>query len=150
VIVPPQLGVAKVQSHLKNVVVLLGGVGTAHHIVAVIVGKSAQVAWLIVVPFHFNIHVIAVVSFVLAGIACLWSTLAHLIDVQALALSPNTCVLGDVLSRSNLSVLTVSQFSIHSTFKFPLAGAVVFGANQCDVVLALPVVTSVNVIVVSA
>lgn len=40
VTVPPPDGVAKVPSHLKKVVVLFGGVGTAPHTVAVITGRS--------------------------------------------------------------------------------------------------------------
>ena len=51
--------VAKVPSHLKNVVVLFGGVGTAHQTVALITGRSELIAMLgthVVVAF-FNIQV---------------------------------------------------------------------------------------------
>jgi len=44
VISPPPVGVAKVPSPLRNVVVLFGGVGTAPPTVALITGRSAPVA----------------------------------------------------------------------------------------------------------
>lgn len=46
---------------------MFGGVGTAHHTVLVIVGKSAHVAALIAVPLPFNIPVI-VVDNVICGV----------------------------------------------------------------------------------
>lgn len=44
IISPPPLGVAKVPSHRRKVVVLFGGVGTAPPTVEVITGRSHQVA----------------------------------------------------------------------------------------------------------
>ena len=44
VIAADAVAAAKVPSHLRKVVVLFGGVGTAHHTVLVITGKSAPVA----------------------------------------------------------------------------------------------------------
>ena len=101
------------------------------------------------VPLPLSIPVTAVVSFVEAGIACLWSTLAAFNDVPAEALSQYACVLGAVVSNSSLSALTVSPLATHCTLRFQAAGATTLGANQCLVVLALLVVTSVVAIVAS-
>ena len=57
---------------------------------------------------------------------------------------------GFVASNNALSDRTVSPLSMARIERNPLAGAVALGANPCAVVLALPVETSVNVMVVSA
>ena len=102
---PHQDGVANVQSHLKNVVVLLGGVGTAQPTVAVIVGRSAPVAALIVVPLPFRTHVTVVLR-VMAGVVVAFAT----VQASPLALVTLTVVTVQVPAP----VFTMFCLSLHS------------------------------------